>query len=62
MEEYTDEIGERLGELEMICCEEDPTYEYDIKITKILEDLGFPASQQQDLMSTITGEINLKCF
>lgn len=55
MEEYTDEIGERLGELEMICCEEDPTYEYDIKITKILEDLGFPASQQQDLMSTITG-------
>lgn len=55
MEEYTDEIGERLGELEMICCEEDPTYEYDIKITKILEDLGFPSSQQQDLMSTITG-------
>jgi ATPase subunit of ABC transporter with duplicated ATPase domains len=55
LEEYTDEIGERLGELEMICCEEDPTYEYDIKITKILEDLGFPASQQQDLMSTITG-------
>lgn len=55
MEEYTDEIGEKLGELEMICCEEDPTYEYDIKITKILEDLGFPSSQQQDLMSTITG-------
>ena len=55
MEEYTDEIGEKLGELEMVCCEEDPTYEYDIKITKILEDLGFPASQQQDLMSTITG-------
>ena len=55
MEEYTDEIGERLGELEIICCEEDPTYEYDIKITKILEDLGFPASQQQDLMSSITG-------
>jgi ATPase subunit of ABC transporter with duplicated ATPase domains len=55
MEEYTDEIGERLGELEIICCEEDPTYEYDVKITKILEALGFPASQQQDLMSTITG-------
>lgn len=55
LEEYTDEVGERLGELEMICCEEDPTYEYDVKITKILEDLGFPASQQQELMSTITG-------
>lgn len=55
MEEYTDEIGERLGELEIICCEEDPTYEYDIKITKILEDLGFPAAEQQELMSTITG-------
>ncbi|WP_419769877.1 MAG: ABC-F family ATP-binding cassette domain-containing protein [Candidatus Marinarcus sp.] len=55
MEEYTDEIGERLGELEIICCEEDPTYEYDVKITKILEDLGFPAAEQQELMSTITG-------
>lgn len=55
MEEYTDEVGEKLGELEIICCEEDPTYEYDVKITKILEDLGFPAAQQSDLMSTITG-------
>ncbi|RXJ60302.1 ABC-F family ATP-binding cassette domain-containing protein [Candidatus Marinarcus aquaticus] len=55
MEEYTDEIGERLGELEIICVEEDPTYEYDVKITKILEDLGFPAAEQQELMSTITG-------
>lgn len=55
LEEYTDEIGEKLGELEMVCCEEDPTYEYDIKITKILEDLGFPSSEQQDLMSTLTG-------
>ena len=55
LEEYTDEIGDKLGELEIICCEEDPTYEYDVKITKILEDLGFPAAQQSDLMSTITG-------
>jgi len=55
LEEYTDEIGERLGELEIICCEEDPTYEYDVKITKILEALGFPASQHNDLMSSITG-------
>jgi len=55
MEEYTDEVGERLGELEIICCEEDPTYEYDVKITKILESLGFPASTHSELMSTITG-------
>ena len=55
LEEYTDKIGDELGELEMICCEEDPTYEYDVKITKILEALGFPASTHNELMSTITG-------
>jgi ATPase subunit of ABC transporter with duplicated ATPase domains len=55
LEEYTDEVGDKLGELEIVCCEEDPTYEYDVKITKILEDLGFPAAQQSDLMSTLTG-------
>ncbi len=55
LEEYTDAIGDELGELEMVCCEEDPTYEYDVKITKILESLGFPSSTHGDLMSTITG-------
>jgi len=55
LEEYTDEIGERLGELEIICCEEDPTYEYDVKITKILESLGFSSEQHTELMGTITG-------
>ncbi|MCK5111804.1 MAG: ATP-binding cassette domain-containing protein [Arcobacteraceae bacterium] len=55
LEEYTDAIGDKLGELEMICCDEDPTYEYDVKITKILEALGFPASTHNDLMSTIAG-------
>ena len=55
LEEYTDEIGDKLGELEIICCEEDPTYEYDVKITKILEDLGFPSSTHQELMSSLTG-------
>ena len=53
--EFTDEVNERLGELEMISVEEDPTYEYDVKITKILEDLGFPSAQHNDLMSTLTG-------
>jgi ATPase subunit of ABC transporter with duplicated ATPase domains len=54
-EEFTDEINNRIGELEMIKVEEDPTYEYDIKITKILEDLGFPAETHQNLMSELTG-------
>lgn len=60
MEEYTDEIGERLGELEIVCVEEDPTYEYDVKVTKILESLGFPSTQHQDLMSTVTGGDKIK--
>jgi ATPase subunit of ABC transporter with duplicated ATPase domains len=55
MEEYTDEIGEKLGELEIICCEEDPTYECDVKVTKILESLGFPQDTHHELMSTLTG-------
>jgi len=59
-EEYTDEIGSKLGELEIICCEEDPTYEYDVKITKILEDLGFSATLHQDLMSTLTSTNKFK--
>ncbi|VAY87359.1 ABC transporter ATP-binding protein uup [hydrothermal vent metagenome] len=54
LKEYTDKIGEELGELEMICCEEDPTYEYDVKITKILEALGFPASTHNNLMNSIS--------
>ena len=53
--EFTDEVNNRLAELEIICVEEDPTYEYDVKITKILEDLGFPSSQHTDLMSSLTG-------
>ncbi len=53
--EFTDEVNNRLAELEIVCVEEDPTYEYDVKITKILEDLGFPAAQHSDLMSSLTG-------
>ncbi|MCE3046741.1 ABC-F family ATP-binding cassette domain-containing protein [Helicobacter kayseriensis] len=50
-----EKVNERLGELEMICAEEDPMYEYDVVIEKILQDLGFPISQQDELMSTLTG-------
>ncbi|OCR94972.1 ABC-F family ATP-binding cassette domain-containing protein [Campylobacter fetus] len=39
-EEFTDEINERLSELEIISAEEDPTYEYETRIEKILSSLG----------------------
>lgn len=48
-------VNNELGELEMVCAEEDPMYEYDVVIQKILEDLGFPAHMHDDLMSTLTG-------
>ncbi|MDD3592971.1 MAG: ATP-binding cassette domain-containing protein, partial [Sulfurovum sp.] len=50
-----DAVNNRLAELEMICADEDPTYESDVHIEKLLEALGFPASQHDDLMSSITG-------
>ncbi len=51
----SDEVNNRLAELEMICADEDPTYESDVKIEKLLEVLGFPASQHDNLMSSLTG-------
>lgn len=54
--DFEDEaVNMRLGELEMICADEDPTYESDVKIEKLLEALGFPASQHGELMSSLTG-------
>jgi ATPase subunit of ABC transporter with duplicated ATPase domains len=50
-----DAVNNRLAELEMICADEDPTYESDVHIEKLLEALGFPAQQHDDLMSTLTG-------
>lgn len=50
-----DKVNERLGELEMICVEEDPTYESDVRIEKLLSALGFPAECHNDPMSSITG-------
>ncbi|WP_169784834.1 ribosomal protection-like ABC-F family protein [Campylobacter curvus] len=38
--EFTDAINDRLSELEMITAEEDPTYEYETRIEKILSSLG----------------------
>ncbi len=51
----SDEVNNRLAELEMICADEDPTYESDVKIEKLLESLGFPVSEHDTLMSSLTG-------
>jgi len=48
-----DAVNDRLAELEVISVEEDPTYEYDVNIAKILENVGIPASQHTDLMSSL---------
>ncbi|PAF47475.1 ABC transporter ATP-binding protein [Helicobacter sp. 12S02634-8] len=48
-------VNERLGELEIICAEEDPMYEYEVVIEKILEDLGFEQERHYDLMRSLTG-------
>ncbi len=48
-----DATNNRLAELEVICVEEDPTYEYDVNISKILENVGIPASEHENLMSTL---------
>ena len=48
-----DAVNNRLAELEVICVEEDPTYEYDVNIAKILENVGIPASHHTELMSTL---------
>lgn len=50
-----EKVNERLGELEMICVEEDPMYECEVVIEKILQDLGFPQHTHDSLMKTFTG-------
>lgn len=50
-----DEVNNRLANLEIICAEEDPTYESEVKIEKLLEALGFSATKQDNLMSSLTG-------
>ena len=50
-----EKVNNELGDLEMVCAEEDPTYECEVVIEKILEDLGFKALSHQNLMSSLTG-------
>ncbi|MDR2034296.1 MAG: ATP-binding cassette domain-containing protein [Helicobacteraceae bacterium] len=59
--DFDDEkVNNRLAELEMITAEEDPTYEADTRVIKILEELGFPQEVQQKTMSQITGANKFK--
>ena len=51
----SEEVNNRLAELEMICVEEDPTYESDVHIERLLTKLGFAPEQHDALMSTVTG-------
>ncbi|MBE0490654.1 MAG: ATP-binding cassette domain-containing protein [Sulfurospirillum sp.] len=54
--DFEDEkVNDRLAELEIICAEEDPTYEVDVTIEKILCALGFDISMHTDLMSSLAG-------
>lgn len=54
--DFSDEkVNDRLAELEIICAEEDPTYEVDVTIEKILCSLGFGVEMHEHLMSELTG-------
>lgn len=53
-------VNNRLGELEIICAEEDPTYEYEVQIEKLLEELGFPADTHNQLMKTLKNSDKFK--
>ncbi|BAW43850.1 ABC-F family ATP-binding cassette domain-containing protein [Helicobacter pylori] len=55
-----DKVNARLGELETICVEEDPMYECEVVIEKILEDLGIPSSKHNDLMKTLPSSDKFK--
>lgn len=57
-EEFTDEINERLGELEIITAEEDPTYEYETRCEKILSSLGL--NEYDKLMSEVENSDKFK--
>ncbi len=56
----SEKVQNRLSDLEMICVEEDPNYETDVKISKILESLGFSKDMHYNLMSSIANSEKFK--
>lgn len=57
-EEFTDEINEKLSKLEIITAEEDPTYECETRIGKILSSLGL--NNYDKLMSELENSDKFK--
>ncbi len=55
-----DKVNARLAELEMICVQEDPLYECEVVVEKILEDLGIPAQRHNDLMQSLPSSDKFK--
>ncbi len=55
-----DAVNDRLAQLEVICVEEDPTYEYETQIAKILENIGIPVDIHFDLMSSLKSSDKFK--
>lgn len=51
-EEFTDEINERLSELEMLCAEQDPNYDAELRCEKILSALKLDEQKMSSLKST----------
>ncbi|MDR1451864.1 MAG: ATP-binding cassette domain-containing protein [Helicobacteraceae bacterium] len=59
--DFDDEkTNNRLAELEIIAAEEDPTYETDTRVAKILDELGFDELARQKKMSKITSAEKFK--
>lgn len=56
----SDEVNNRLAELEMVCAEEDPTYEAEVKIEKLLTALGFDISMHTNPMSSLPSSDKFK--
>ncbi len=56
----SDEVNNRLAELEMICAEEDPMYEAEVRAEKLLTSLGFPIEMHDNLMSSIPNSDKFK--
>jgi ATPase subunit of ABC transporter with duplicated ATPase domains len=50
-----DATNNRLAELEVISVEEDPTYEFDVNIKKVLEGVGISEELHDQPMSVLTG-------
>ncbi len=55
-----DAINNRLAELEVISVEEDPTYEYETKIAKILENIGISVDLHHALMANLQSSDKFK--